>query len=174
MSTTVYIPRYSFIQLNQLGRQWRERKCPIFETVANGVSNAAHVIASPVFHRWATALHGRIGLHCNLWIFFYCLLLENWIEGMGRERGKQNNSTGTEIQFTRWCESSEEVYHSLTSDVRIPPQIAVSFDNARVVICMTLKIMYGRFHKFALACCQPSSVLRWRWQIRRTMGDSRG
>ena len=27
------IVRYSFIQLSQLGRQWRERKCPIFETV---------------------------------------------------------------------------------------------------------------------------------------------
>ena len=26
--------RYSFIQLSQQGRQWRERKCPIFETVA--------------------------------------------------------------------------------------------------------------------------------------------
>ena len=28
------IARYSFIELSQLGRQWRERKCPIFETVA--------------------------------------------------------------------------------------------------------------------------------------------
>ena len=33
------IARYSFIQLCQLGRQWRERKCPIFETVAKGDSN---------------------------------------------------------------------------------------------------------------------------------------
>ena len=33
------IARYSFIQLSQLGPQWRERKCPIFETVANGDSN---------------------------------------------------------------------------------------------------------------------------------------
>ena len=31
--------RYSFIQLCQQGRQWRERKCPIFETVAKGDSN---------------------------------------------------------------------------------------------------------------------------------------
>ena len=31
--------RYSFIQLSQQGRQWRERKCPIFETVAKGDSN---------------------------------------------------------------------------------------------------------------------------------------
>ena len=28
------IARYSFIQLSQQGRQWRERKCPIFDTVA--------------------------------------------------------------------------------------------------------------------------------------------
>ena len=33
------IARYSFIQLSQLGRQWRERKCPIFETIAKGDSN---------------------------------------------------------------------------------------------------------------------------------------
>ena len=43
---------YSFIQLSQQGRQWRERKCPIFETVAKGDS-----IASPAFYHWATALH---------------------------------------------------------------------------------------------------------------------
>ncbi len=34
------IARYSFIQLSQLGPQWTERKCPIFETVAKGDSNA--------------------------------------------------------------------------------------------------------------------------------------
>ena len=33
------IARYSFIQLSQLGRQWRERKSPIFETVTKGDSN---------------------------------------------------------------------------------------------------------------------------------------
>ena len=33
------IARYSFIQLSQQGHQWRERKCPIFETVAKGDSN---------------------------------------------------------------------------------------------------------------------------------------
>ena len=33
------IAGYSFIQLGKLGRQWRERKCPIFKTVANGYSN---------------------------------------------------------------------------------------------------------------------------------------
>ena len=33
------IARYSFIQLSDQGRQWRERKCPIFETVAKGDSN---------------------------------------------------------------------------------------------------------------------------------------
>ena len=30
---------YSFIQLSQQGRQWRERKCPVFETVAKGDLN---------------------------------------------------------------------------------------------------------------------------------------
>ena len=35
------IARYSFKQRSQLGRQWRERKCPIFETVAKGDSNPA-------------------------------------------------------------------------------------------------------------------------------------
>ena len=33
------IARYSFIQLSEQGRQWRERKCPIFETVTNRYSN---------------------------------------------------------------------------------------------------------------------------------------
>ena len=33
------IARYSFMQLSQQGREWRERKCPIFETVAKGDSN---------------------------------------------------------------------------------------------------------------------------------------
>ena len=33
------IARYSFIQLIQLERQWRERKFPIFETIAKGDSN---------------------------------------------------------------------------------------------------------------------------------------
>ena len=33
------IARYSCIQLSQQGRQWSERKCPTFETVAMGDSN---------------------------------------------------------------------------------------------------------------------------------------
>ena len=33
------IAMYSFIKLSQLGLQWRERKRPIFETVAKGDSN---------------------------------------------------------------------------------------------------------------------------------------
>ena len=38
--TLVYILlMYSFIQLIQLGRQWRERKCQIFERVAKEDSN---------------------------------------------------------------------------------------------------------------------------------------
>ena len=50
------IARYSFIQLSQLKRQWRERKCQIFETVAKRIRTRAHLIASPAFYRWATAL----------------------------------------------------------------------------------------------------------------------
>ena len=33
------IARYSFIQLSRQGRQWREGKCPIFQTVAKEDSN---------------------------------------------------------------------------------------------------------------------------------------
>ena len=33
------IARHSFIQLSQQGRQWREGKCPIFQTVLTGDSN---------------------------------------------------------------------------------------------------------------------------------------
>ena len=33
------IARYSFIQLSEQGRQWRERKCPIFETVTKWDAN---------------------------------------------------------------------------------------------------------------------------------------
>ena len=36
------IARYSFIQLSEQGRQWRERKWPIFETVTKRDSNPAH------------------------------------------------------------------------------------------------------------------------------------
>ena len=45
------IARHSFIQLSQLGRQWRERKCPIFETVTKGIRTRVHLIASPTFYR---------------------------------------------------------------------------------------------------------------------------
>ena len=38
-SPPLSIARYSFIQLSQQGRQWRERKCPIFERVTNRDSN---------------------------------------------------------------------------------------------------------------------------------------
>ncbi len=37
------IARYSFIQLIQLGRQWREQKCPIFETVTKRDSNPGYL-----------------------------------------------------------------------------------------------------------------------------------
>ena len=54
------IARYSFIQMSQLGRQWRERKCPIFETEAKGIRTRAHLIASSAFYRKDTALHDDI------------------------------------------------------------------------------------------------------------------
>ena len=38
------------MQLSQQGRQWRERKCPIFETVAKGIRSRAHLIASFTTH----------------------------------------------------------------------------------------------------------------------------
>ena len=38
-SPPLSIARYSFIQLSEQGRQWRERKCPIFDTVAKRDSN---------------------------------------------------------------------------------------------------------------------------------------
>ena len=41
---------YSFIQRSQLGRQRRERKRPIFETVAKGVRIRAYLIVSPTFY----------------------------------------------------------------------------------------------------------------------------
>ena len=50
------IARYSFTQLIELGHHWRERKCTIFETVAKDIRTRAHLIASPTFYRWATAL----------------------------------------------------------------------------------------------------------------------
>ena len=37
-----FIAKYSFIQLSELGRQWRERKGAIFETVANGGLGPVH------------------------------------------------------------------------------------------------------------------------------------
>ena len=41
------IARYSFTKLSQLGRQWRERKCPIFETAAKGDSNPGSLDCEP-------------------------------------------------------------------------------------------------------------------------------
>ena len=54
------VARYSFIQLSQLGRQWRERKCPIFETEAKEIRTRAHLIASSAFYCRDTALHDDI------------------------------------------------------------------------------------------------------------------
>ena len=51
------IARYSFIQLSQQGRQWREGKCPIFQTVAKGDSNSGSLDCESGVLPLATALH---------------------------------------------------------------------------------------------------------------------
>ena len=50
------IARYSFIQLSQLERQWRERKRQIFETVAKGDSTALS-LANVTIGRVSQILH---------------------------------------------------------------------------------------------------------------------
>ena len=58
------IARYSFIQLSQLWRQWRERKCPIFETVTKRDSNPGSLDCEsgilPLSYRalWAVIVDG--------------------------------------------------------------------------------------------------------------------
>ena len=68
------IARYSFIQLSQQGRQWRERKCPIFDTVAKQDSNPGSLdcesgILPPSyrapFYHWATAVCNACGRICR-------------------------------------------------------------------------------------------------------------
>ena len=52
------IARYSFIQLSQQWRQWRERKCPIVETVQKGDSNpGSHDCESGILPLSYRALH---------------------------------------------------------------------------------------------------------------------
>ena len=45
------ITRYSFEQLNQLGRQWIEQKCQSLEMAVKGLRNLDLWIVSPVFYR---------------------------------------------------------------------------------------------------------------------------
>ena len=63
--------RYSFIQLSQLGQQWRERKCPIFETVAKEDSNPGSVDCEsgilPLSYRAPRSLVVLVGLLQLLW-----------------------------------------------------------------------------------------------------------
>ena len=47
------IARYSYMQLSEPGRQCRERKCPIFETVATWI----RTMALPIAARWHKLLH---------------------------------------------------------------------------------------------------------------------
>ena len=66
------IARHSFIQLSQLGRQWRERKCQIFETVAKGDSTPGSLDCEsgilPLSYR--APLNKR---DCCLWSSVVCL-----------------------------------------------------------------------------------------------------
>ena len=73
------IARHSFIQLSQQGRQWRERNCPVFETVAKGIRTRAHLLASPAFYHWATAHHLHMtGRHaCNCEVQFKIIVIYN-------------------------------------------------------------------------------------------------
>ena len=64
------IARYSFIQLSQQGHQWRERKCPIFETVARGDSNPGSLELIRNFFLPKIRLappHKRAFLQCHCW-----------------------------------------------------------------------------------------------------------
>ena len=80
------IARYSFIQLSELWRQWRERKCPNFETVAKWIRTQVLSIESQTFHRWATALHyihvtdHVAQLFILKWMNFYSLWIMFWNE----------------------------------------------------------------------------------------------
>ena len=65
------IARYSFIQLSEQGRQWRERKCPIFETVTKVDSNPVSLDCEsgilPLSYR-APRLKSRESSHARLHI----------------------------------------------------------------------------------------------------------
>ena len=94
----LYIARYSFKQLIQLGRQWRERKCPIFETVAKGDSNPdSHYCESgiiPLSYRvqcctvscgetedtscWAWWVRGRRDLSLFRWVEYPMMSCSRW------------------------------------------------------------------------------------------------
>ena len=76
------IARYSFIQLSEQGRQWRERKCPIFETVTKRDSNPGSTlplrIAFP--HKWNHSLLGALAqtvdaycVHKEIQLYLYFL-----------------------------------------------------------------------------------------------------
>ena len=56
ISTTVY-SRVLICAAEWTRASWRERKCPNVKTVAKGIRTRAHLITSPAFYHWATALH---------------------------------------------------------------------------------------------------------------------
>ena len=62
------ISTYSFKQLSQLGRQWRERKSPIFETEAKGGSNPGSLdYESGILPRSITRLNHFRDISINNW-----------------------------------------------------------------------------------------------------------
>ena len=61
------IARYSFIQLSQQGRQWRERKCPIFDTIAKQDSNPGSLDCESGI----LPLSYRAPLHTFLKLFYF-------------------------------------------------------------------------------------------------------
>ena len=67
------IARYSFIQLSEQGRQWRERNCPLFDTVAKGIRTRALLIASPAFYSTTELSRSAYRICCYLTV---CILRE--------------------------------------------------------------------------------------------------
>ena len=74
------IARYSFIQLSEQGRQWRERKCPIFETITKRDSNLGSLDCEsgilPLSYRltWLAYGDGRKRENSCLKILHYCCI----------------------------------------------------------------------------------------------------
>ena len=90
--------------------QWRERKCPNFETVAKGIWTRDLSLASPAFYHWAIALHNE----CE-WI-----VLETWLNA------SQRSQVGVEMNMSAmgWSmkgfEQSNGLHTALYKDIPLP------------------------------------------------------